>query len=222
MIRIFTTIIFLTVSAPIFSQYGIDGTIAAGAHWAIWEVEKKDWNTISDGQDILIAANVALALEQAKLSDISKKKYKSVSKTDNAIKDAKTIALIAERALVLGDIALSIDEIVEGYPEVYAILSPSLIELGIEIVNLTESVVFVDKEGDTNLMNSSERFQYMQRILNEIDEINSIALHIKVQAQFFVNLRKTDESPQDVDLPSLNTANSVLLIEQQIENLITE
>ena len=43
--------ILLAVSAPSFSQYGIDGTIAAGAHWAIWEVHKKDWNTISDGQD---------------------------------------------------------------------------------------------------------------------------------------------------------------------------
>ena len=222
MIKKYITMILLAVSAPSFSQYGIDGTIAAGAHWAIWEVHKKDWNTISDGQDILIGANVTLALEQAKLSDISKKKYKSVSKTDNAIKNAETIALIAERALILGDVALSIDDIVEGYPEVYAILSPSLIELGIEIVNLTESVVFVDKEGDTNLMNSSERFQYMQRILTEMDEINSIALQLKVQAQLFVNIRKAAESPEDVVLPTLNTTNSVLLIEDEISELIKE
>lgn len=185
---------YILIIAAIFwsrsgaAQYGADGVVAAGAHLGLWAAEKSDLQTILDAQDYLISANVIMALEEAKLTDISKKRYTSLSTIDEDMANALTLAQITDHGARLYSIQDEIYTIIEPYPEVSAIITPTLVDLVLEQAFLINDIGTATIEGQANLMNSSERFVYMRTILAKMDAINELAIETRSQARTLVTL----------------------------------
>lgn len=203
------------------AQYGADGAVAAGGHWALWAVEKKDLETISDGQDLLLIANVTLALEEAKLSDISKKRYESLSNIDDDVKNALTLGQIIEHSLRLYNTNESIVEIIDGRPLVQSLISPAVADLFLEQAFLLVSVVNAETEGQNNLMDSSERFRYMRRILADIDRINDLAYKVRGAAKILVEMSQLEEI-EAVPMPTYTFDEAITNIQEEINTLVKD
>lgn len=203
------------------AQYGADGVVAAGAHLGLWAAEKNDLETILDTQDYIMSANVLMALEEAKLVDISKKKYKSMSTIDEDMQNALTLAQIINHGQRLYQIQDEIYEIIAPYPEVSAIITPSLIDLILEQAFLINDIGTATTEGQTNLMNSSERFVFMRTILAKIDNINNLAIETRTQARTLIQLTEF-ELQENLPLYPVNYNQSINRTLQQIEEFIQE
>lgn len=205
----------------VHAQYGADGAVAAAGHWALWEVEKNDLESISDGQDLLLIANVTLALEEAKLSDISKKRYESLSNIDDDIKNALTLGQIIEHGYRLEQINENIFNIIDGHPVISSVISPAVTDLLLEQGFLLASVINAETEGQNNLMNSSERWRYMRKLLSEIDRINDLAIKVQTAATLLVNLKEF-ELAQDVPMPTYSVQEAFDNINEEINNLVKD
>ncbi len=203
------------------SQYGADGVVAAGAHLGLWAAEKEDLETILDTQDYLISANVLMALEEAKLVDISKKKYRSLSTIDEDMSNALTLAQIVDHGARLYEIQDEIYDIIEPYPEVSAIITPSLIDLIVEQAFLINDIGTATTEGQANLMNSSERFVFMRTILAKVDAINDLAIETRSQARTLISLVEFELGDYQPLVP-VNYNQSIQRTMQQIEEFIEE
>ena len=214
-------LIVLMFSLNVTAQYGADGAVAAGAHAALWAVEKNDLDAIIEGQDLILIANVALALEEAKLVDISKKRYKSLSNIDEDVENALTLAQIVEHGESIYSVQDEIFEMIAPYPEVEAIITPSLVDLILEQAFLLNDIGKATLTGQNNLMDSSERFVYMRNILAELDQINDLAIKVKSQARSLITLTET-ELNQYAPLPLYNYQVPIERIRQRIEDFISE
>ncbi len=214
-------LIFIATVQFAHSQYGADGVVAAGAHLGLWAAEKKDLETILDAQDYLISANVLMALEEAKLVDISKKKYRSLSTIDEDMSNALTLAQIVDHGARLYEIQDEIYNIIEPYPEVSAIITPSLIDLVLEQAFLINDIGTATTEGQTNLMNSSERFVFMRTILAKVDAINGLAIETRSQARTLISLVEFELGDYQPLVP-VDYNQSIQRTVQQIEEFIEE
>jgi len=215
-------ILMLVMSTQLCSgQYGADGVVAAGAHLGLWTAEKNDLETILDVQDYIMSANVLMALEEAKLVDISKKKYKSMSTIDEDMQNALTLAQIINHGQRLYQIQDEIYEIIAPYPEVSAIITPSLIDLILEQAFLINDIGTATTEGQTNLMNSSERFVFMRTILAKIDNINDLAIETRTQARTLIQLTEF-QLEENQPLVPVNYNQSITRTLQRIEEFIQE
>ena len=202
------------------SQYGADGAVAAAGHIAHWVREEEDLETIIEGQDLLIMANVTLALEQAKLLDISKKRYESLSNVDDAVRNAGVLAQITEHGYRLANIQVDIYELIAPYPEVEAVLMPSVIDLTTEQIFLINDIATTLTSGDTNLANSSERLLYMKLLLKKIDTINDLALEIKQQAYALIQLFEMELLDEEIEVMTIDYTPILEAAQKTIDNLI--
>ena len=219
-----TTIYFLVLvltTQICSSQYGADGVVAAGAHLGLWTAEQADLETILDAQDYIMSANVLMALEEAKLVDISKKKYESLSTIDVDMQNALTLAQIINHGQRLYQIQDEIFEIIAPYPEVSAIITPSVIDLILEQAFLINDIGTATAEGQTNLMNSSERFVFMRTILGKINDINDLAIETRAQARTLIQLTEF-ELQENQPLVPVNYTQSITRTLQRIEEFIQE
>lgn len=208
------------LSQTCISQYGADGAVAALGHGALWAIELEDLETILDGQELLIMANVTLALEEAKLLDISKKRYESLSNVDDAVRNALVLGQIAEHGYRLIEIQTGIFELIADYPLVQASLTPAIIDLTTEQIFLTNDIANTLTEGDTNLANSSERLLYMKMLLKKIDAINDLALEIKKQAYALIRLREMDLLDVELEVPTIDYTPIIEAARERINNLV--
>lgn len=215
-------ILALSTLAPSLSngQYGADGAVAALGHGVLWSMEKEDLDNLIQGQDLLLISNVALALEEAKLLDISSQRYKSLSEVDDSVRNAGVLAQILEHSYRLGDIQISIYEMMDNYPLVNAAISPALIDLLLDQAFLMNDIAVTLTEGETNLMNSSERLLYMKLLLNKIDEINDLAVEIKGQAYQLIQLVELQQL-DPAEIPQIDYTSPIQNIEIEIASLIS-
>lgn len=206
-------------STTVAAQYGIDGGIVAIAHRIQWyAVEEPRLDNISEGQDYLLISNVALALEEAKLLDVKRKRYKSLSETDQSVEEAETLLQIVDHSADLYNIQDQTFNLVAPYPEIEAIISPAETDLLLEVGFLLNDVYLGTFEGQTNLMDSSDRLLFLKGILSKIDQINILAAKILRQAEYLIAL---EQSEFNTELPLFDYSEAFNTTLQEIQELIT-
>lgn len=224
--RILLSLFFVISTSTSYAQYGADGAVAGAAHTIIWVAEKKDFETIKDAQQTLIVTNATLALATAKLSDISKKKYKAATTIDEDMSNAKTLALVVPKGTKMTNKILDIYNVTADYPEVTALISPALEDLLLEIGLLVydTTIEIATKDGQVNMMNSAERYQYIRILLNDMDSISQDASEILRQAKSLIKLIEF-ANREDLEVERLrayNATQAILQAKELIDNLIIE
>ncbi len=168
-----------------------DGIAAGAAHYLLWSEEKSSIDDILRGQEQLLAANTVLALEQAKLLDVSKKQYHSLS-SNKAVQNAGLIGLIATRALTLNEINGKLLTLISNSDNdiLSTVFVPAITELFTEQGTILLDVYIATREGKNYLMNNADRISLLMDILSKIDRINDNARILLTQAEILSKIQQ--------------------------------
>ncbi len=154
------------------SQYGIDGGIMAGTAAIRWTQEKREMRRIEEKQDQIFISNTTIATEQTRIKQLNLKLYKALSTADGLLTEAETLVRIYDRGQEIYEWQSLSLELIKDQPDLSDQYLPIETRIILEMAYLVDDLVIATKEGENNLMNSSERFLLMGEIHSKMRDIS--------------------------------------------------